>query len=66
MHGYGIRTWENGYKYEGMYEHDQKSGHGIYTWKSGKQYHGQWKENNQHGYGYMYKPKTGKINYGFW
>ena len=36
MHGYGVRTWSNGQKYEGMYENDLFHGHGIYHWKSGK------------------------------
>jgi len=40
MHGFGIYNWNNGRKYEGMYEQDKKHGHGIYTWADGREYDG--------------------------
>lgn len=61
MHGYGVYTWNNGRKYEGMYTTDKKDGHGIYTWADGRQYDGQWKNGVQHGYGqYQHKPNNEK------
>jgi hypothetical protein len=51
MHGFGIFTWSDGRKYEGMYHEDKKEGRGVFTWPDGRKYDGQWKNGKQHGLG---------------
>jgi len=39
MHGYGAYSWaEDGRKYEGQFQNDQKSGEGTLTWPDGRKF----------------------------
>ena len=42
MHGFGIFSWKNGKKYEGMYKDGLKHGLGKLTWFDGSSYDGEW------------------------
>ena len=43
MHGYGVKTYADGDKYDGEWEYDRKHGHGVYTKADGSKYDGGWK-----------------------
>jgi hypothetical protein len=59
-HGYGVYTWTNGNRYEGMWEKNRREGQ--VTWISGKQssspgdrYQGQWYLDQKHGEGHYFQ-----------
>ena len=69
--GRGIRTWNDGERYEGDWKNDKRDGKGVYTLKNGEKYEGDYKNGEMDGKGiYYYKNgnryegdwKNGKIN----
>ena len=46
MHGYGVETWIDGAKYEGIYKVGKKHGRVIFSWGDGSKYEGEFEDNN--------------------
>ena len=74
MHGYGVYTYPDNKRYEGMYIYiyiyigffvnDKKQGKGKYFWNDGRIYDGDWLNNKQHGTGKY--TANGKTKMGIW
>ena len=59
-HGYGIHTWKNGNRYEGMWKNNRREGEGTWIWgeqssSPGHRYQGQWHLDQKHGYGQYFE-----------
>eukprot|EP00908_Phaeocystis_cordata_P016495 Transcript_27755.p1 GENE.Transcript_27755~~Transcript_27755.p1 ORF type:complete len:381 (+),score=145.37 Transcript_27755:237-1379(+) len=59
-HGRGTRTYSNGDKYEGDFEHGKRHGTGIHTDSDGTKYEGDWQDDKRHGEGTLTEA-NGKI-----
>jgi hypothetical protein len=68
-HGKGVKTWQNGDRYEGEFIEDRKEGHGTYSFGrgpwAGERYDGEWLADRRQGYG-VYRWPTGDIYRGAW
>ena len=56
FHGYGIYSWINGDRYEGMWKNNHREGEGTWIWgenssSTGDRYQGQWHDDQKHGHG---------------
>ena len=76
MHGFGVYTWADGRRYEGIankmlnadlgeYYLDKKHGKGMYSWADGRKYDGMWQNGKQHGEG-RYVLSDGTERLGVW
>jgi hypothetical protein len=59
-HGYGVYTWTNGNRYEGMWEKNRREGQGTWIWgeqssSPGDRYQGQWHLDQKHGDGQYFQ-----------
>ena len=54
MHGYGIKIYASGNRYEGFWLFDQKSLNGSFNWTNGNRYKGAWLQNSINGNGSFY------------
>jgi hypothetical protein len=63
-HGQGVLTWDDGDRFEGTFENDQKV-YGTFTWNCGDKYTGQWKSSLMDGTGTYYY-KDGRKYEGQW
>lgn len=63
-HGQGVLTWDDGDRFEGTFENDQKV-YGTFTWNCGDKYTGQWKNSLMDGNGTYYY-KDGRKYEGQW
>eukprot|EP00300_Choanocystis_sp_HF-7_P005096 c13885_g1_i1.p1 GENE.c13885_g1_i1~~c13885_g1_i1.p1 ORF type:complete len:333 (+),score=66.86 c13885_g1_i1:227-1225(+) len=50
-HGIGMRTFENGDRYNGAWENGYQHGFGVYLYSDGSKYEGDWVEGKRHGNG---------------
>jgi len=68
-HGFGVKAWPNGDRYEGTFVDDQKEGHGKYRWGRGpwrgETYEGGYVGDKRHGEG-TYRWPTGDVYSGPW
>lgn len=68
-HGFGVKTWPNGDRYEGTFVDGQKAGHGMYSWGrgpwQGERYEGGYRDDKRHGEG-TYRWPTGDVYSGPW
>ena len=53
-HGYGVRVWASGSRYEGNWVDDTIHGHGKVEYADGSEYAGNFKQGLRHGNGTMY------------
>lgn len=53
LQGRGTFFYENGDKYEGMWQDGKCSGEGVMYYTNGDVYHGDWQENSPHGVGVL-------------
>eukprot|EP01029_Cantina_marsupialis_P018365 TRINITY_DN4210_c0_g1_i1.p1 TRINITY_DN4210_c0_g1~~TRINITY_DN4210_c0_g1_i1.p1 ORF type:complete len:345 (-),score=121.40 TRINITY_DN4210_c0_g1_i1:177-1211(-) len=62
--GFGVQTWPNGCKYEGMWSNGKRHGKGTYWVSEGKdlrkQYTGEWQNGLKHGSGVMFYQSGGR------
>jgi len=63
-HGKGTLTWDDGDKFTGEFENDEKV-YGTFNWKVGDQYIGEWKNSLMHGKG-TYTYRNGRKYEGDW
>ena len=47
----GIYTYANGYRYEGNWKDDTKTGHGIFYFSDAERYDGEWVNDKKNGAG---------------
>ena len=66
MHGFGVYTWLDGRRYEGLYAHNKKHGQGTYTYSDGSKYSGQWSNGLQHGAGVIVDADATLERKGIW
>lgn len=66
LHGYGVYTWPDGSRYDGMWNRDNRHGKGVYTQPDGARYDGQWKNDYWHGMGTTFDTLGNKIYTGSW
>ena len=68
-HGFGVKTWPNGDRYEGTFADGQKAGHGKYSWGrgpwQGESYEGGYRNDQRDGEG-TYRWPTGDVYRGPW
>eukprot|EP00300_Choanocystis_sp_HF-7_P043209 c9806_g1_i1.p1 GENE.c9806_g1_i1~~c9806_g1_i1.p1 ORF type:complete len:752 (+),score=119.28 c9806_g1_i1:32-2257(+) len=50
-HGHGVRTFENGDRYNGEWVHGREHGFGVYLYQDGSKYEGEWRDGKRHGKG---------------
>jgi MORN repeat len=68
-HGFGVKTWPNGDRYEGEWAGDHREGYGSYQWGrgawQGERYDGEYVADRRHGYGIYWWP-SGDVYSGPW
>ena len=65
MHGSGILSWANGFRYEGELRDGRQHGYGTFTEASGERYEGEWRDGRPHGQG-TYVQADGTVFEGEW
>jgi hypothetical protein len=65
MHGPGVYSQDDGYRFEGGFSHGERSGHGVLNYAGGGSYVGAWARGYPEGYGEAYIPSQGWFR-GLW
>lgn len=61
MEGYGLRDFEDGANYEGLFKDDLPHGKGVLSYANGDRYSGEFKDGKRHGYGELYQKGKGML-----
>ena len=62
MSGKGLFIWNDGSRYQGEYQNDEKNGKGKLIWPDGRAWKGMWKNGKMHGKGKFFSKVNEKID----